>query len=228
MARLKREEMKSLFAEAQEKAQETTAQKDYPKLPEGRYRAQLKADYYEARSGKKNIRHHWTPTDGEFEGETFIDFRNIESSLGISYTLKEWAKLGIDTSNIADYEDMVDMAEEVSAMEPICLLTVKTNAKNPQFQNFYIDEVLEISELGDVDEEVEDEADAEDEDEDEDIFGEDSDDEIEIGDKVAFIFKKKEVVAEVIGYNEEEGEVIVRRGKSELAVAVDKILRKVE
>ena len=150
MAKLTKADVESRFKGAQESSKSSG---DFEKLPPGRYKVKLtKCEFYTAKSGKLFIRHFWKVLEGEQEGESAQDYRGVENEQGISYTLQEWKKCGIDTSVVNNYESLESTAQFIEKQGFICTLRVVTNRNNPEYQNMYIDAMIDSEPEDDAEE----------------------------------------------------------------------------
>lgn len=227
MQKRSKADIKALFGAAQEKAKDNDK---FAKAPAGRYNVHLlECELHESKSGKLSVKHGWKVLDGELEGRMIYDYRGIEHEVGLSMLMGEWAKLGIDASDIVDFDAIEAIAKDIQEASYVCILKITPNKSNPDFQNFYIEEVLEGGYEADEEEEEEKpakpskkeekpKADAtkkkakpepEPEEEEESEEEEEDGEELEIGSKVEFKHGKKTLVGEVTEYDEDTGDVTV-------------------
>jgi len=226
MAKIDKNETKSMFKSAREGAKDGSG--GIEMLPPGKYNAKLTTcEFYESQNGARYIRHFWTILEGSLEGKKAQDYRKVENENGIKYTLMEWNKLGADVESVEDYDSLAKTAEWVQAQGFICRIRIAQNKNNPDFQNFYIEEVLDQDGAPDGGSESEADADTDPEGGEPDGEGEESDEGVEVGDVVEFKHDGKVIQKAVISIDEDKGLIVVKVNKTKVELTVDDIIRKV-
>lgn len=229
MAKLTREQTKSLFSGAKDSAAES-GDGGFEQVAPGKYQAKLtNCEFYVSQADKLFIRHFWTILEGEQEGKVAQDYRRVESENGIKYTLIEWKKMGVDIDSVEDYDAMSDMAKIIKADGMICKIRIAQNKNNPDFQNMYIEELIDSEPVSD-DSSDEDSKEgkpspeakggAEDSDEDEGEIG--------VGDVIEFMHNGEKLQKAIILIDEDEGTVTVKVLKKKVILGVDDILDVIE
>lgn len=225
--KLVKDDVADMFGKARQGAKESG---DIKQLPPGKYNAKLsKCEYRTSQKGDRYIVHKWTVMEGSQEGELAQDWRKVESENGIKFTLMEWNKLGADVDSVGNYEQLEKMAEWVEAQGFICRVRIAQNKNNPDFQNFYIEEVLDQqgeSEEGDAGAEPEGEESEAEGSDDSDEDGDD-DESVEVGDVVEFKHEGKLVQKAVVGMDEDSGTILVKVGKEKVSIKIDAVIRKI-
>lgn len=220
---------------------------DFTELPDGRYLARLtKAEVTESKSsGRLQVAWTYKIAEGEYEGDTKMDFDGIETADNLTFLARKLRRFGF-TSLPDDLEEVIQLLEELGKRKPLCKISLKTRG---EFQNVYVDKAIDADdedealedasadadEAEDEDEESEDEAedDAEGEDEDEeseedeeaeeDEDAEESDEvELKVGMVVSFTTKDGRKSGKVIEILEAEEKVRVKTGDGKInRVAID-------
>lgn len=189
-------------------AQEDAKGPLFTTLEDGRYIAKLVGtDIGESQSsGRLQVTWIWEIVEGEYTGEQVRDYDGLENEQNLVYLLRKLAILGydIDQVNVGDLEEVL---EELVAAKPLCRIRLRTRG---DFQNVYIDQMIEARSSSDVSYEEEEEVVEEDEaeEESEELNIEDEDFDFEDGEPIEDIeeFIDEDEIDKVVGSEEEEDE----------------------
>lgn len=207
-------------------------------IDDGRYVAML-TGYTIGVSRGKNPRPQlvwkWTILEGSEKGRTASDFDGMDGDRSWEFIGGKLMKLGVDLDDWdpSMLEETMDMLVHPKKGRPVCRITLRTK-DGSDFQNLYIDQVLEdvgknyTPEDGDYeedddqdgDEDEEDDDDSEDEEEDED---DDEPAELTVGADVEFAYKGKTLEGVVKKLNEKKGIVTIERGGKRYEIAADDV-----
>ena len=106
-------------------------------LPEGQYLLQLEsATLRETKAGNLGISVKYLCVEGEYEGSTVSEFKNITSGKGPYFVAQWFGALGFDAPD--DIEDIEDLLIEMADQAPIANCTVKVSG---DFTNIYVNEL---------------------------------------------------------------------------------------
>ena len=231
---------------ARSKAKETTG---FTEIPDGRYLANLTDGVIgeSKSSGRLQIQWTWTIADGEFEGDTKLDFDGLETEDNLVFLGRKLARFSYELPE--DITEISDILEELIEKKPMARIRLKTRG---EFQNVYVDKLMrsvssdddseeestssdnkDIDDDADLEEaddgsgdEVDDEPEDEPEDESEDEPEDDNSDEepVEIGMRVVATTKKGEESGEIIEIIESEGKCRVKLDSGRtVRIGVDKL-----
>lgn len=120
----------------------------YVTVPDGRYIAVLTAAVVApSQAGNLQIKWSYTIDEGEQAGNTTYKYDNLERAEGMPYIIRDLRRLGIDTDGL-DVTEIPDAVEKLADMRPkvkLRLTTTKSKTGGDDFQNCYIDELLEYT-----------------------------------------------------------------------------------
>lgn len=194
---LSKEKVKGLFSNAKADVKESGFNNAVP----GVYTAKLvNCALHESKKGNLSVKHGWKILEGEYEGKTWYDYRGVESEVGLSMLISEWGKLGVDKEGLNDFDDVEATAKEIEDAGFVCQVKISVNRKNPEYLNWYINNVLGQDE----------DAQTEGEGSPAPAPEEDDSDELEVGRRVNFKKARKTFVGEVVEINEEDELVSIK------------------
>ena len=235
---------------ARSKAKETTG---FTEIPDGRYLANLTDGVIgeSKSSGRLQIQWTWTVADGEFEGDTKLDFDGLETEDNLVFLGRKLARFSYELPE--DITEISDILEELIEKKPMARIRLKTRG---EFQNVYVDKIIQSSSddgEGSDDDDVGSDTDAEDvdggipddpkdddpkddESDDEESDDEESDDEessdendsdeqeVEVGMRVIASTKKGDAPGEIVEIMEDEGKIRVHLDEGRtVRISVDKL-----
>jgi hypothetical protein len=219
---------------ARERAKESTG---FTEVPDGRYLAHLtNAVIGESRSsGRLQIQWTWTVSDGEFEGDTKLDFDGLETEDNLVFLGRKLSRFGYELPE--DITAIADILEELIEKRPLARIRLKTKG---EFQNVYVDKLMKSADAEEDDkvpfddEDSEEEADdgtgdevedSDDESDDESDDDNESDEQpVEVGMRVIASTKKGDAAGEIIEVFEDEGKVRVRLDEGRtVKISVEKL-----
>ena len=236
------------WVSARSRANESTG---FTEVPDGRYLAHLTAAQIgeSKSSGRLQIQWTWTIADGEFEGDTKLDFDGLETEDNLVFLGRKLARFGYELPE--DITAIADILEELIEKRPLARIRLKTRG---EFQNVYVDKIMrsvdndeddDESSSDDVgsDEDVEDtdggeveepdepdepdESDEPDEDEsdtEEESDTENDEQEVEVGMRVIASTKKGDSPGEIVEIIENEGKVRVHLDEGRtVRISVEKL-----
>lgn len=129
---------------------------------DGRYLARLmSASICKSGSGRTQVDFDWKFVDGEYAGKHKHNYQGIENEKNIEFLLLDLKRLGFDIDELDD-DELPELLAGIGKAKPHLLARIALKTKN-DFQNVYINELLE-----DDDEEAEEAEDGEDEEENDD------------------------------------------------------------
>lgn len=212
----------------------------YESVDDGKYVARLKsAQVGESQSsGRLQIMWNWEILEGDFKGQTVLDFDGLETEDNLMWLARKLNKLGYEAPD--DLEDIEDLLKELEG--EMLTFRIKLKTKN-EYQNLFIDKQVkdddddedddeddsdedeseaeeddDDNEESDEDDEEDEEDDESDESDDEDEDEEDEEPELEKGMMVRFKHKKKKVEGKVLHI---KGDVVSVKLQSGVKVKVD-------
>ena len=215
---------------ARERAKESTG---FTEVPDGRYLANLtNAVIGESRSsGRLQIQWTWTVSDGEFEGDTKLDFDGLETEDNLVFLGRKLSRFGYELPE--DITAIADILEELIEKRPLARIRLKTKC---EFQNVYVDKLMKSADAEEDDkvpfddEDSEEEADdgtgdeVEDSDEESDDDSESDEQPVEVGMRVIASTKKGDAAGEITEVIEDEGKVRVRLDEGRtVKISVEKL-----
>jgi hypothetical protein len=232
---------------ARTRANESTG---FTEVPDGRYLAHLTgAQIGESKSsGRLQIQWTWTIADGEFEGDTKLDFDGLETEDNLVFLGRKLARFSYELPE--DITAISDILDELIEKRPLARIRLKTRG---EFQNVYVDKLMrsvdgdedtdDSNDVGSDDdvedadggvveepeEESDDESDNEsddesDDDESDDEESDDEEQEVEVGMRVIASTKKGDAPGEIVEIIEDEGKVRVHLDEGRtVKISVDKL-----
>ena len=220
---------------ARSKAKETTG---FTEIPDGRYLANLTDGVIgeSKSSGRLQIQWTWTIADGEFEGDTKLDFDGLETEDNLVFLGRKLARFSYELPE--DITEISDILEELIEKKPMARIRLKTRG---EFQNVYVDKIIQSSSddgEGSDDDDVGSDTDVEDvdggipddpkdeESDDEESSDEESSDEqeVEVGMRVIASTKKGDAPGEIVEIMEDEGKIRVHLDEGRtVKISVDKL-----
>ena len=227
---------------ARTRANESTG---FTEVPDGRYLAHLTgAQIGESKSsGRLQIQWTWTIADGEFEGDTKLDFDGLETEDNLVFLGRKLARFSYELPE--DITAISDILDELIEKRPLARIRLKTRG---EFQNVYVDKLMrsvdgdedtdDSNDVGSDDdvedadggvveepeEESDDESDNESDDESDDDESDDEEQEVEVGMRVIASTKKGDAPGEIVEIIEDEGKVRVHLDEGRtVKISVDKL-----
>lgn len=144
---------------AKAKAAES-ANGDYPEFDDGRYIARL-VDIQIGKSQSSNrdqADFSFKFVEGEYAGKIKHNYQGLETEQNLEFFLKDLARLGYDIEEL-DIDDLKTVIKEITKEKPYVQIVLKTKGGG-DYQNVYINRLLDADDVEDESEEDEDDEDA--------------------------------------------------------------------
>lgn len=216
----------------------TRASEDVPfgEYEDGRYIGRLVgAEIGESQSsGRLQVTWTWKFLEGEYKGQTVRDFDGLETEDNMMWFGRKIVRLGAEMPD--DLDDLPEVLTDLEKSKPVARFKLATKG---DYQNVYLQQVLDEDDLEDTEEDEddenteeesdddsdEDESEEEEEEEEEDDSDSDSEDEeeeeeeeetpeedveLESGMRVTATIKRKEQVGNVISVSEDGKSALIR------------------
>jgi hypothetical protein len=142
-----------------EKAKETAESSGFEEFDDGRYQMRaVDAKIGVSKNKRVQVVITWKFLNGAYKGKEKLDFEGLVED-HLPYLLKKLDAMGYDTSELEDLEsELKDILDDIKKSKPKCKVRLKTKG---EFQNVYVDGLLDEEEEDEDGEEEEEESDEE-------------------------------------------------------------------
>jgi hypothetical protein len=141
------------WKDARTKAAESSGGTEFD---DGKYLARLvKGEIGKSEAGRLQVTWHWKFLEGEYETQIKYAYQGLETLENQSYLIKDLERLGYDCSEL-DLTELQEVLDDVRKNKPTCRITLKTKG---EFQNVYINRLMNPAEDDDDDSDTKDDAD---------------------------------------------------------------------
>jgi hypothetical protein len=151
--------IKKHFKSARQKAVDAP-DSSMPEFEDGRYVARLMSATVgkSQASGRYQVDMAWKFVEPPYAGQTKHAYQGLETDQNVEYFLRDLKRLGFDITEL-DETDIPDLLEQISSTKPhlLCQIALKTKS---DYQNIFINALLEDEEDGEEAEQHEDEEEA--------------------------------------------------------------------